>query len=78
MTQEEALLKAIEACTSAAELARRLGVTDQAINQWKVAPAARVIDIETATGKKVTRFQLRPDIFGTHEGASAPVRAKAS
>ena len=45
-------------------LARKLGVTKQAVGQWKWKgiPATRVLDVERLTG--VTRFELRPDVFG--------------
>lgn len=61
MTPHEALRLAVEKCGSEAELARRIGVTGQAINQWKVAPPLRVLDIERASG--VSRHLLRPDLY---------------
>lgn len=45
-------------------LARALGdLTPQAISQWKVVPADRVLKVEAVTG--VSRHLLRPDIFGS-------------
>ena len=49
-------------------LAELLGVTRHAIYQWERVPAGRVIPIEAATGGKVTRHDLRPDLY--------PVEAK--
>lgn len=47
-------------------LARAIGdLTPQAISQWKVVPADRVLKVEKATG--VSRHLLRPDIFGPAE-----------
>jgi DNA-binding transcriptional regulator YdaS (Cro superfamily) len=63
MTPEEALKKAVEACGSEAELARRIGLTAQAINQWTVAPVRRVLEIEKATDGQVSRQQLCPDMY---------------
>lgn len=63
MTPEEALQKAIAACDGKAELARRIGVTGQAVNQWKVAPPLRALEIERATEGKITRHELRPDLY---------------
>ncbi len=66
-TQILALLAAIDACGNAIGLARAVGVTPQAINDWKRrgrVPAERVVAVEAATGGLVTRFQLRPDLYG--------------
>ncbi|HKJ89242.1 MAG TPA: YdaS family helix-turn-helix protein [Gammaproteobacteria bacterium] len=49
-----------------AELARRIGVRPQSIHKWRkkgVVPAERVLGIEQATGRRVTRHQLRPDLY---------------
>lgn len=71
MTPEEALQKAVVECGTAAELSRRIGVTAQAINQWKVAPPLRVLEIERATDGKVSRHQLRPDMYPTEQSEAA-------
>ena len=42
-------------------LARRLGLTRQAIYQWKEVPADRVAEIAAATG--ISRAALRPDLY---------------
>lgn len=70
MTSSEALQEAIKLCGGEAELARYIGITVQAVGQWKVAPAARVLQIEAVTDGKVTRHQLRPDVFGEQEAAA--------
>jgi DNA-binding transcriptional regulator YdaS (Cro superfamily) len=46
------------------ELARRLGIRPQSVQQWVQArriPAERVVDVEKATG--VPRSLLRPDLY---------------
>ncbi len=52
--------------TGQAGLARLLGVTPQAVNQWvngnRPVPSRHVLAIERATG--VSRHELRPDVFG--------------
>lgn len=71
-----ALDKAIEEAGSAAELARRLNVIPSVIGNWRMreqVPAERCIDVENATKGKVTRYELRPDVFG-----HAPKRERAA
>ena len=49
-----------------AEMARRLGVTPGAVQKWAQLgriPAERVLAIEAATEARVTRYELRPDIY---------------
>jgi DNA-binding transcriptional regulator YdaS (Cro superfamily) len=42
-------------------LARRLGISKQAVSMWGRIPAERVIAIEAATG--IPREELRPDLY---------------
>lgn len=53
--------RAVQAAGSLSELARRLGLNYQSIQQWKRIPAERVIDVERATG--IPRAELRPDLY---------------
>ncbi|WP_411393486.1 transcriptional regulator [Xylella fastidiosa] len=65
-------------------LAASLGVRQSAISNWRArgrVPAERCIVIERVTNGAVSRYQLRPDIFGTpHKsqagGARCSVRKK--
>lgn len=64
MTGIDKAIKALKGNQS--ELARKIGVTPQAVQQWSKSgkvPAERVLDIEAATDGKVTRHDLRPDIY---------------
>jgi DNA-binding transcriptional regulator YdaS (Cro superfamily) len=54
------LLKSTRGLT-ARELAKQLGVTPQAVSQWRRVPAERVIDVERLT--EIPRHTLRPDIY---------------
>lgn len=48
-------------------LAKYLDVTPQAISDWVRkgrVPPARVLSIEKAVNGRVTRHELRPDVFG--------------
>nr|WP_208179104.1 Cro/CI family transcriptional regulator [Sinorhizobium medicae]MBO1959470.1 helix-turn-helix domain-containing protein [Sinorhizobium medicae] len=55
------LEKAIKSVGSSKELARRVGVSPQAISQWNKVPANRVLAVERASG--VHRSILRPDLY---------------
>lgn len=55
------LAEAIAKVGSGAKLADLIGVSRQAIYQWQVIPADRVVAIELATG--VPRERLRPDLY---------------
>lgn len=64
---------ALDAVGGRAALARRIGVSRQAIKKWIVVPLARVVDVERATG--VHRSLLCPEHYpsessnGVRDGA---------
>ncbi|MGH8652165.1 MAG: helix-turn-helix domain-containing protein [Gammaproteobacteria bacterium] len=71
-----ALQHAICCVGSQAALARCLGIRSQAVQQWTTtgrAPAERCLALEQATRGKVSRYELRPDVFGP-----APARSVAT
>ena len=49
-------------------IARAVGLTPQAVAQWDIVPASRVLGVEKTTG--VTRYELRPDIYGERPEAA--------
>lgn len=57
--------KACDIVGSQNKMAQKLGVSRQAVYAWLAGkvPVRRVIAIERLTGGKVTRNQLRPDIY---------------
>ncbi|WP_419952513.1 Cro/CI family transcriptional regulator [Methylobacterium sp.] len=59
---DDALQLACEKAGGRKALAAAIGVTRQAIEQWRRVPAERVLDVERIS--KVSRHALRPDIFG--------------
>lgn len=64
MARMDALRKAIHEAGGAATLARRCGVTRQAIQIWKrKLPAERVLDISRACEFRVTPHQLAPHLY---------------
>lgn len=61
-----ALNLAIELGGGVTALARTLNVAQNRVSNWKArgrVPAEQVVAIETAVGARVTRYQLRPDVF---------------
>ena len=61
----DALQTAIDTFGSRAALARSLGVTAEAVRKWELGriPAERCLDIERATNGRVSRSELRPDLW---------------
>lgn len=61
----DALNEAIKSLGSQAALAKAMGVTPMAVSQWKSrgVPAERVLALEAATGGRVLRHEIRPDIY---------------
>ena len=58
---DKGLELAIAAAGSARRLAAAIGLSQQAVQQWRRVPAERILDVERATG--VPREKLRPDLF---------------
>ena len=54
------------------ELAGELGLTVSALSQWTNIPTEHVLKLERLTG--VSRYKLRPDIFGAEPRASKKSR----
>ena len=50
---------------AAVRIATEIGITPQAVSNWKIVPAERVLDVERVTG--VPRHVIRPDIYPPHE-----------
>ena len=57
--------KAIEWAGGLSMLAGRIGASPQAVLNWRKRgiPAKRVLDIEKATEGRVSRHELRPDLY---------------
>lgn len=61
----------LECFGSFAALAKVCGVTREAVRKWRQIPAEHCIAIEKATGGQVTRYGLRPDVFGSEPREAA-------
>lgn len=57
-------LKAEPEIRTKTKIAEICGVTIQAVRCWRRVPAEYCRRLEHATGGKVTRYQMRPDVFG--------------
>lgn len=55
--------KLVASAGGVTSLARQLGISKSAVSQWDRIPVERVLQVEKLTG--VSRYALRPDIFGT-------------
>ena len=58
--------RAVKACITQSALAEKVGVRPQAVQQWVASgrvPAKRVIAVERATGGRVTRHELDPELY---------------
>ena len=58
---DRGLQEAIRAAGGVTELARRIGVTQPSVSNWRRVPAERVLAVEEVTG--VARDLLRPDLY---------------
>lgn len=71
--------QAVAILGSQALLARSIGVSAPCVYQWvngkRPVPARRCLAIEKATKGKVSRYDLRPDIYG-EPADPCPCRAK--
>ena len=61
MTRSEALKRAIKSAGSVSGLAEKLGISTQAVWQWKDIPLGRIADVHRVTG--IPHEELRPDVF---------------
>lgn len=66
-----AIEQAIEAAGGLTKLADSLKVSPQVIFNWRKrgVPAERVLDVERATDGRVTRHELRPDLYPEERAA---------
>jgi DNA-binding transcriptional regulator YdaS (Cro superfamily) len=66
MDEQTPFQRAAEIVGSISQLARVCGVTPSAAQQWDKngVPAKHCVKIEQAAEGQVTRYELRPDVFG--------------
>jgi TorA maturation chaperone TorD len=71
LIRDQGLEKAIVAAGGVRALARRLGVSQPTISNWKRVPAERVLSVEELTG--IARQELRPDIYPNDDGSAIEI-----
>jgi Bacterial toxin YdaS len=64
----EGLRLAIQTAGSGRALARALGLSQQALSEWRRVPSHRILQVEAVTG--VPRELLRPDLYRPQEPAA--------
>lgn len=67
MGEETALSKVLSIMGGQSALAEKLKIKPQSVQGWVVSgkvPVKRVLAVEEAVGGQVTRYELRPDIYG--------------
>ncbi|WP_206679314.1 transcriptional regulator [Endozoicomonas acroporae] len=59
----DAIEKAAKIAGNKSKLANLLGISAQAVSKWVRIPSDRVIQIERALDGKISRRELRPDLY---------------
>lgn len=66
---------AIESIGGLVKLSKAIGVKPNVVGNWRMrggrVPAEHCIAVENAAKGAVTRYELRPDVFGTEEPSNA-------
>lgn len=56
------LHKVLKRAGGSTKLGKALGISRQAVEQWRTVPPERVLAVERLTN--ISRYELRPDIYG--------------
>lgn len=70
MTQIDCLKKAIKHLGGVSRVAKMCLLTQPSVSSWLKKgriPIRHVLTIERATGGQVTRYEMRPDVYGNSE-----------
>jgi DNA-binding transcriptional regulator YdaS (Cro superfamily) len=72
---DRAVDEAVRKEGSRAKVAKRLGISRQAMEQWERVPPRHVLALEAMSG--VSRYVIRPDIYGRPAARSSAERRVA-
>jgi len=70
-TEKERTQELIRLAGGPTFIASIFGIHSQAVSQWERVPAERCLAIEEATAGGLTRYMMRPDIYGQSPRAAA-------
>ena len=59
----DAMCRAFAVIGSRYKVAKYFKITPAAVQLWKYVPDRRVLGVEKLTGGRVTRHELRPDLY---------------
>lgn len=71
MMTEHPFKIAIRIAGGAAAVASEIGVTRAAVSNWKECPPKHVLTLERLSQGRVSRHEIRPDVFGPEEAKGA-------
>lgn len=69
---EKAKNEAIKKMGGTASAGKMIGISSQAVSQWKIVPIERVLQMEEATSGRILCSDIRPDIFPVCPHTSLP------
>ena len=69
--QLKAVRRAVDLAGGATKVAEAFGISPQAVSKWPWCPSKRVLKLEALTGSRVTRYELRADMYGTRPEKAA-------
>jgi len=72
MEHENGISKAVRLAGNQTKLAVGVGVSPQAVQKWEkqgYVPSERCKKVEEFLGRRVTRYELNPDVFGSPDDA---------
>lgn len=72
MARDPILLDAIRLAGGPGKVGEALGISREAVQQWRRCPAERVIQLERLIGGEITRHQLRPDLYPVENAPREP------